>query len=37
MEDLPTFHAKMGRTKENVAPKIVDKIKRPTESRQRCI
>ena len=29
VEDLPTFHAKMGRTKENVALKIVDKIKRP--------
>ena len=29
VEDLPTFHAKMGRTKENVALKITDKIKRP--------
>ena len=29
VEDLPTFHAKMGRTKENVALKIVDKLKRP--------
>ncbi|EKP0307336.1 flagellar motor switch protein FliM [Aeromonas veronii] len=29
VEDLPTFHAKMGRTKENVALKITDKLKRP--------
>ncbi|MDO2947275.1 flagellar motor switch protein FliM [Aeromonas simiae] len=29
VEELPTFHAKMGRTKEKVALKIVDKLKRP--------
>ena len=29
VEDLPTFHAKMGRTKDNVALKITDKLKRP--------
>jgi flagellar motor switch protein FliM len=29
VEDLPTFHAKMGRTREKVALKITDKIKRP--------
>ena len=26
---MPTFHAKMGRTKDNVALKITDKLKRP--------
>ncbi|ASG66953.1 flagellar motor switch protein FliM [Idiomarina sp. X4] len=29
IEDLPTFHAKMGRSRDNVALKISDKIKRP--------
>ncbi len=29
VEDLPTYHAKMGRTKEKVALKITEKIKRP--------
>ncbi|ALP41079.1 flagellar motor switch protein FliM [Aeromonas schubertii] len=29
VEDLPTFHAKMGRTRERVALKITDKLKRP--------
>ncbi|HAD48229.1 MAG TPA: flagellar motor switch protein FliM, partial [Idiomarina sp.] len=29
IEDLPTFHAKLGRSRENVALKITDKIKRP--------
>ncbi|HHQ4749162.1 TPA: flagellar motor switch protein FliM [Aeromonas veronii] len=29
VEGLPTFHAKMGRTKDNVALKITDKLKRP--------
>ncbi|MGY3860459.1 MULTISPECIES: flagellar motor switch protein FliM [Aeromonas] len=29
VEDLPTFHAKMGRTKDHVALKITDKLKRP--------
>ena len=29
VEDLPTFHAKMGRAKDNVALKITDKLKRP--------
>lgn len=29
IEDLPTFHAKMGRSRDNVALKISEKIKRP--------
>ncbi|WP_199611222.1 flagellar motor switch protein FliM [Flocculibacter collagenilyticus] len=29
IEDLPTFRAKMGRSRDNVALKIVEKIKRP--------
>ncbi|GAA4496632.1 flagellar motor switch protein FliM [Pseudaeromonas paramecii] len=29
VEDLPTYRAKLGRTKENVAIKICEKIKRP--------
>jgi len=29
IEDLPTFRAKLGRSRENVAIKIVEKIKRP--------
>lgn len=29
VEDLPTYRAKLGRTKENVAIKITEKIKRP--------
>ncbi|RUO80885.1 flagellar motor switch protein FliM [Idiomarina tyrosinivorans] len=29
IEDLPTFHAKLGRSRENVALKISEKIKRP--------
>ncbi len=29
IEDLPTFRAKMGRTRDNVALKIIEKIKRP--------
>ncbi len=29
IEDLPTFRGKMGRTKENVAVKITQKLKRP--------
>ena len=30
IEDLPTFRAKLGRSRDNVALKIVEKIKRPT-------
>lgn len=29
IEDLPTFRAKLGRSRENIAIKIVEKIKRP--------
>lgn len=29
IEDLPTFHAKMGRSRDNVALKVSEKIKRP--------
>lgn len=29
VEELPTFHAKMGRTKDKVAIKITEKLKRP--------
>lgn len=29
IEDLPTFRAKMGRSRDNVALKIIEKIKRP--------
>lgn len=29
IEDLPTFHAKMGRSRDNIALKISDKIRRP--------
>lgn len=29
IEDLPTFRAKMGRTRDKVALKIIEKIKRP--------
>lgn len=29
VEDLPTFRAKMGRSRDNVALKIIEKIKRP--------
>ncbi|PJG60614.1 flagellar motor switch protein FliM [Aeromonas cavernicola] len=29
VEDLPTFRAKMGRTRDNVAVKITEKLKRP--------
>ena len=29
VEDLPTFHAKLGRVKEKVALKITEKLKRP--------
>jgi flagellar motor switch protein FliM len=29
IEDLPSFHAKMGRSRDNVALKISEKIKRP--------
>ncbi|EKE80516.1 flagellar motor switch protein FliM [Idiomarina xiamenensis] len=29
IEDLPTFHAKLGRSRENLALKVTDKIKRP--------
>ncbi|MGL4249919.1 MAG: flagellar motor switch protein FliM [Aeromonas sp.] len=29
VEDLPTYHAKMGRSRDNVALKITDKLKRP--------
>merc|ERR1711959_351595 len=30
MEDLPTFRAKLGRSRDNLALKIVEKIARPT-------
>jgi flagellar motor switch protein FliM len=29
VEDLPTFRAKVGRSRDNVALKIIEKIKRP--------
>ncbi len=29
VEDLPTYHAKLGRTKDNVAIQITEKLKRP--------
>lgn len=29
IEDLPTFHAKLGRTKEKIALKITERLKRP--------
>lgn len=29
VEDLPTYRAKMGRSRDNVALKIIEKIKRP--------
>ena len=29
IEDLPTYRAKMGKSRDNVALKIVEKIKRP--------
>ncbi|CAM5206613.1 flagellar motor switch protein FliM [Alishewanella longhuensis] len=35
IEDLPTFRAKMGRSRDNVALKIIEKIKRP-ESVRSC-
>ena len=30
IEDLPTFRAKLGRSRDNLALKIVEKIARPT-------
>jgi flagellar motor switch protein FliM len=30
IEDLPTFRAKLGRSRDNVALKIIEKIPRPT-------
>jgi flagellar motor switch protein FliM len=30
VEDLPTFRAKMGRSRDNIALKIIEKIPRPT-------
>jgi flagellar motor switch protein FliM len=29
IEDLPTYRAKMGRSRDNIALKIIEKIKRP--------